>query len=341
MGVKKEPVEEDARSATSSVGSGSSAGPSASAANGVSADKKRYNKFSYRLRACSSEVKDYYKELVKNKEEDEIQDFINDLIDMGPNLPADYISRKRTIIDEKESDHSDEWMAWKKAEEIEGRECLKEMVEANTVPSMRNPKLPADTKIPWPDHLIVKLSRKVEHKRLRTSDTKEMAEHVSIDPHKHESFVKEHMQASIGISSNIGISPIESVSDSGASGATLPLPRGENKPDLDPKVKAVVAGIRKAHSAWDKACREFEALVRKSSEHPNTKGCKFEKDLKELVTKGQDMDKVLVGLEQTFLTSQKLDDEQIKQATEQAATLHSKIKEGNKKAAALRPWFKL
>ena len=36
-----------------------------------------------------------------------------------------------------------------------------------------------------------------------------------------------------------------------------------------------------------------------------------------------------------------LDDDDIKTGAEQAALVMSKIKEGSKKAAALRPWFKL
>ena len=58
------------------------------------------------------------------------------------------------------------WVPWKVAAEKEGGEdLLKEMVEAGTVLCRRNTKLPATTKIPWPQnqevqHIVETFSRK-------------------------------------------------------------------------------------------------------------------------------------------------------------------------------------
>ena len=67
-------------------------------------------------------------------------------------------------------------MPWKVAAEKEGGEdLLKEMVEAGTVLCRRNTKLPATTKIPWPQnqevqHIVETFSRK---KRRVESECKE------------------------------------------------------------------------------------------------------------------------------------------------------------------------
>ena len=100
-------------------------------------------------------------------------------------------------------------------------------------------------------------------------------------------------------------------------------------------------GIRKVHSAWDKANSAFSALVKKSAEHPNTTGCKFEKDLETIRVKGHAIDRVLQQLEEKFLTGANFDDDDIRAGASQAAAMTIKIKEGKKKAGALRPWFKL
>ena len=81
--------------------------------------------------------------------------------------------------------------------------------------------------------------------------------------------------------------------------------------------------------------------MKKSSKHPNTTGCKFEKDLETICAEGQAIDIVLKQLEEKFLTGANFDDDDIRAGASQAAAMTIKIKEGNKKAGALRPWFKL
>ena len=100
-------------------------------------------------------------------------------------------------------------------------------------------------------------------------------------------------------------------------------------------------GVRKAHSACDNSNRKFAAMVAKSSSHDNTKGCKSEKDLQTIIDECKIEDDKLVHLEAKYLQGKSLDDNGITHGAEVANMLMAKLKEGSKKMAALRPWFKL
>jgi hypothetical protein len=327
--IKRDPDVES----TSSVGNISTE----SVASKFSADKTRYNKFNYRLRSSSTAVKEYYKDLVKNKNQPDMDQFVEDLISMGQDLPADYIARKRKIVDERELDSAVEWVPWRKQAEIEGHDELLEMVEAGTVESKRNPKLPADSKIEHPYNLLARATREVEHRRKKTVDENEMTAHEAISSDNHEAFVKEH--ATNAIQNRVGYGGSSSAGiPSDASSSSLAPPCATV---ADGKVKVAVAGIRKAHSAWDRACRDFLALVQRSADHPNTTGCKFQGDLQKIADEGSLIDKALVELEANFLKHGTLSDDDIKKGADEASQVQKKIKEGNKKAAALKPWFKL
>ena len=55
---------------------------------------------------------------------------------------------------------------------------------------------------------------------------------------------------------------------------------GKNdKATVDPKTKAAVSNVRRAHSAWDKARRDWHSMVQQGQAHDNARGCKFESDL--------------------------------------------------------------
>ena len=87
-----------------------------------------------------------------------------------------YVAKPREIHNENVEGTEGSWVPWKVAAEKEGgEELLKEMVEAGTVVCRRNPKLPATTKIPWPQnqevqHIVETFSRK---KRKVESECKE------------------------------------------------------------------------------------------------------------------------------------------------------------------------
>ena len=91
-------------------------------------------------------------------------------------MDESYIAKLREIHTENVEGTEGSWVPWNVAAEKEGGEdLLKEMVEAGTVLARRNKKLPATTKIPWPQnqevqHIVETFSRK---KRRVESECKE------------------------------------------------------------------------------------------------------------------------------------------------------------------------
>ena len=73
--------------------------------------------------------------------------------------------------------------------------------------------------------------------------------------------------------------------------------------------KTTVMNLHTAHSFWDRSARDFEALVRKSGSHPNTTGCKFEKDLVLIIKTGALLDSAVKSFEQTFIEGKSFSDE--------------------------------
>ena len=69
--------------------------------------------------------------------------------------------------------------------------------------------------------------------------------------------------------------------------------------------------------------------------------CKFEKDLGQLVSDGAVIEARVVCLEALFLAGTHFTAENINAGATDCKNLHDMIKRGNKKASALRPWFKL
>ncbi|CAK0797564.1 unnamed protein product, partial [Prorocentrum cordatum] len=322
-------------------GSGASSASSLGGSGPLSSDKAKYNKFNYRLKLCGDEYKDYYKKLVKSKDQAAIDTFVTDLIEMGANLPSDYLVRKRKVVEEKEHDDFVEWVPWAKAAEREGHECLLEMVQAGTVLSRKNPKLPADSKIEFPFNQQVKQQREVEHKKNKTIDERENATHEAVTSDGSEAFLKEFTHASIKANSVLkegSGNPPTTAPVSVLSGASV-AGSGTHPPD-DPKVKVAIQAIRRSHNVWDRSLRDFAALVQKSKDHPNTQGCKFEKDLESISSQGDLIDKKLVSLEQKYMNTGTLDDDDIKLGAEQVSAIQDVVKQGNKRATALRPWFK-
>ena len=47
----------------------------------------------------------------------------------------------------------------------------------------------------------------------------------------------------------------------------------EEKKGVDPKVKAQVASLRKAHGDWDRTKRLWQGILAKSRVNENTSGC--------------------------------------------------------------------
>ena len=83
------------------------------------------------------------------------------------------------------------------------------------------------------------------------------------------------------------------------------------------------------------------ATIDRSEGNDNTKGCKFEADLKALLTQGEQDDLKLVALEQKFMRGERYTDEEVQDASALAKTLKETIKSGTKIVQAMKPWFNI
>ena len=99
--------------------------------------------------------------------------------------------------------------------------------------------------------------------------------------------------------------------------------------------------MRKVHSAWDRTKREWAGLVAQSEAHTNTKGCKFESDLRASILIGTKIDDSMVALETNYVAKGALARDEIEQGAKFASQLMEAMKNGGKRVVALRACFKV
>ena len=105
--------------------------------------------------------------------------------------------------------------------------------------------------------------------------------------------------------------------------------------------KEAVSRARNMHGRWDRTRREWEGLLTRSEGHPNTVGCKFEVDLRNLVAVLVGVDEKMMVVEKAQLSKTPLDDVAIRESGDHATRLHEAMKEGCKKKNALGTWMKV
>ena len=299
----------------------------------LSQDKARYNKFQYRYKTAPQEVKEAWSQLQKEKNPEEMQKFMEEVIQTKGKYTSSFLTRCKTTKFEEMEGEEGGWISWSKAAEEEGGcDILQEMLQAKTIEIRRNPKLPASSSIPFPRNQQVRFVKEVFcRKRKRGEETRR--EDADEDPETVESFAATY--------DHFMHNNTNSASSTSAGSNWAPPGPGKDVGGQAERDKTTVTNLRKAHSLWDRSTRDFEALVRKSGSHPNTTGCKFEKDLALIIKSGASLDSAVKGFEQTFLEGKSFSDEEIKKAADVSNNVLKLVKEGQKKAAALRPWFKL
>lgn len=92
---------------------------------------------------------------------------------------------------------------------------------------------------------------------------------------------------------------------------------------------------------WDAGRRNFGALVSQSADNENTKGCKFQRDLEDMIKTGNRFDAAIQKVEEKHRSGRELTDEEIASSADDCKAILDIIKNGQKKAGALRPWFKI
>ena len=144
----------------------------------ASQDKRQYNKFVYRLGGCPEEVKEEWARLLKEKDKECIDAFMEIVAGSKKgNLPSDFIAKcKKTENVESKGDYG-EWAPWKEVSDKEGHDALLEMVAAGSVVVRRHINLPPNSKIQYPYNQQVAYVRQKWSKVRRLTEEEQSMEH--------------------------------------------------------------------------------------------------------------------------------------------------------------------
>ena len=114
--------------------------------------------------------------------------------------------------------------------------------------------------------------------------------------------------------------------------------QAQQTPERD---KIAIKSVRATHSLWDRQQREWMGVLAQSDGNPNTKGCKFEEDLRIATKQCNTLDEDLMTVERKFIANKPLTDEDLATAGSAATKLVDMVKDGNKKCAAIKAWIKV
>ena len=306
-----------------------------------SADKQRYNKFNYKLRLAPAQWREDWK-VLRSQELLAPQQFMA-FVDKVINFEAKGKVTKKRLIENSDSTLLEKaWVSFKVAEEAEGYEVLMEQIKANTLRTRPHPRLPPNSSIVWPYNLQVRMIGESERSKKKQSDADEdiislegLEDLDTFDAKFSCSQLTNFPQHSSGGSTTTGATSSESgVSSAGGAPSQALSPE-------EVRDRTTVAHARKAHSAFDRAKREFEGTLLQSSANMNTKGCKFEQDLKDLIIQGSGIDSKLIEIEQKHISGQRLVQTEVDLVAVCGKDLKQMIKSSMKLSAAMKQWFKL
>ena len=200
----------------------------------------------------------------------------------------------------------------------------------------RNPKLAVTSKIEYPRDQQVKYIVEVWTAKKRKEDTtgeKRAQQHENSDD---AAAAAEEFEKAFQNHTNISTAEPARNNDKTEKPSTSEVASTPTSTERD---KVIVKNVRQAHSAWDRAERDFKSMVERSENHENTRGCKFESDLKGHVEAGKKLDQDVVAFELKFLGGHGYTKEDVPKAAALCKRLDAEIKAGQKKVIALKPWF--
>ena len=296
----------------------------------LSYDKKTYNAFHWKLKQAPPEVQSEWKEVQKTEEAAEFMKVIL-ASKGGKGYPEAFLQKCRGKVTEKVSGEEGRWISWSEASTKEGGDdILTEMLNAGTIQIRKNPKLPVNSSIKYPRSQQVAYVEDVWSRKI-----KDVEEEMVIERDHQEDIVREYKESvplMEGIKSEVEPAPK----------GPAPQPHGGKFPEENAATKAAVTNCRKMHSQWDRISRDWGALVIRSKAHPNTVGCKLQLDIEKALVAGSKLDKYVVEMEIAFRDETKPPDTKLlKKVADACKELTGIIKQGQNKAIALKPWFKI
>lgn len=340
------PVVETQVSTTSERPDDSVAAPSSAELS--KADRKlMQDKLRHRLQKAPSVVKEKYNRLKREGSEEAIMAFMEKVNKYAAGqLPGDFVEECSTITETKANGEDGGWESWALASTREGGDdILMEMANHGTITMRRNPRLPATANVPWPRCQQVQYVEEKFSKWQKVDNTKKTAKPSEMTP----ATFNANFQAAT--SAAFPPTPSATVAQAPQQGkcqqqenSQQPQQSDEVKKQQKQQIedsKKVVATLRKAHNAWDRAKRDYNNLLQRSQENVNTAGCRFEKDVASATVAGEKLDGTIISLEAAFFNNKVLDEAQIKEACDTTNELFDLMKSSADKCSAIRSWFKV
>jgi hypothetical protein len=298
-------------------------------------DKPFYNKFRFRIAQAPDFVNEEWLSLKKGKNHEEIMEFVNNVLQMKKGkLPEDFLRKYKKNAKEEMTGIEGRWNSYKEMVDLEGEDVLMEMVRAKSIETRPHPKLPADTNIPYPKNQMFKYVKEVFSSKRKITEGEDHEQQEDVDSEKLATF-SEKLETSMG--SNSKAAKTGTHLERGPAAATLP----KDTDDETAASRTAIHHVRKTHSAFDRARRNWSAVLAKSKENVNTKGCKFEQDLEASLGNGKCLDAKLMEIERIFMTDGKLANMNITAAADISNKLVNEIKFAGKRVAALQNCFKV
>ena len=293
----------------------------------LTADKALYNKFYYRLQKVPELLEDWDK-IRHSNDEAGFNELRATLFAHKPGkVPKDAIAKVKKV--ENYEDNFDEggWVPWRRACELEGgHDLLLEMVECGNVKTKRNKKLPAASTVPYP---LNQVCRHVEE-RFRTGRMQ-----TNTCARDEDTSLRDVVDFNAG-----EVITVDVAASLAGQAAHQKNAGGDEPRTHEELVKAANGHISKAHSAFDSAKRDFNAVLAQARAHRNTRGTQVIQDLEALVQLSEKHDAKLIRTEANIKTGSTITRAVVLQCASAAIALGTLLKDGRKKSAALRTIMK-
>jgi len=317
------------------VGHDADSGAGTAAANPWD-DKSTYNKLNHKLRGADPAVRQAWQDALRTRDVAQIESFMDTVMShKRGGIPEDFVRKCKRVEKSEETSDDGGWLPWKEVADKEGHDALMEMVTAGTVLTRRHPRLPTTSTIPYPANQQVRYVVERWKTTTKSSEHEDHVQPVAGDQDAVSAHAKSVAAATAAIQSrrggNASVQETAAPSTQGAGPNATPSERD----------KTAVANVRKTHSLWDRGKREYTALISKSKACANTQGCKFELDLEGAIKEGIKLDASLMLYETKYMEGKAFTNDDVEKMSSLATKTVELIKESNKRAAALRPWFKV
>ena len=309
------------------------------------------NAFTYQIKLAPIEVKEYWESL-KGKPADK-KDFKAMVADFGKSVSwIDVVARLRStnkVSNENADRNSQCWTPYTAFAALHGSEQVDAMVESGTVHWAINPAL-AGTSIPFPKNALFWNKKTVFAQTHKHTDEVEIQKAQGADAAT-TAAVEATMRSSMGVPPPVTGAPPMPPPPTYSAGTPVsalpstpqsapPTPLG-GAPNPKPVLPPIINQVRRTHAAFDKARRDYRAVLAQSQACEMTRASPLETLLTKAIQQATSSDEVMLEVECKFNQGQPLSNDDERAAAEAVATVVDECKQSAKYVQALRFQMKL